>query len=203
MPALPPWRAAGLNAAPRTHRTTAKRPAILRRDHPDWVHVTHPDNITSIIARGLLVEPPQRVYTANDPLATLGGIYVAPAHHLDALIDRYCEMWGEAVILHVTLLAGTRFCLDEDAIEEFAFTDDAGLQAYADLFGTTGALLDKAIAATSIQAPGVRLRRDRGALDRWSCRLATMLDQTQLAAFDLRLFDPPQIDDIVIERCRG
>lgn len=198
-----PRHTRSLNAAPRTHRTTAKRPAILRRDHPDWVHVTRPANITSIIARGLLVEPPQRVYGATHPNATLGGIYVAPAHHLDNLVDRYCEMWGEAVILTVTLRAGTRFCLDEDVIEEFAFTDDDGLQAYADLFGTTPALLDEAIAATIIQAPGVRLRRDRGALDRWSCRLAQMLDQTQLAAFDLRLFDPPQIDDIAIERCRG
>ena len=197
-----PRHAYGLNAAPRTHRATAKRPAILRQDHPGWIHVTHPDNIASIVARGLLVEPPQRVYAATDPFATLGGIYVAPAQHLDSLIDRYCEMWGEAVILHVTLLAGTRFCLDEDAIEEFAFTDDDGLQAYAALFGATRALLDKAIAATIIQTPGTRLRRDRTALDRWSCRLATMLDQSQLAAFDLRLFDPPQIDDIVIERCR-
>jgi hypothetical protein len=198
----------------RVHRTTAKSPAVLRHDLPGWFHVTHPDNVRSIVEHGLLVDPPQRVYASTDPFATLGGIYVSPERHLDNLIDRYCEMWGEIAILGLTLLAGTRFCIDEDILDEFGYADDAELQHYASLFElpaaarragdpkeAVAALLRKAFEATRGKGKS-KYQRDRVALDRWSCRLARMLDQDQLDVFDLRVFDQPRIDDVVIRRCR-
>lgn len=183
-------------------RAIPPTPAVLRYDHVGWVHVTHPDNVASIREHGLLVNPPKRVYGSSDPFATIGGLYVAPMAHLDNLIDRYCEMWGRAAVFHVKLLAGTRFCLDEDVIDEFGYVDDEALRAYANGFNAPTRVLDQAFEETRKKSGGEYLR-NRVALDHWSCRLAQMLNQDELDAFALRLFDPPQILDLQVERCRG
>lgn len=163
-------------------------PATLRHDHAPWYHFTHAERLSGIKKHGLLVEPPQRTYAEGD-FMTIGGIYVGSGQHVDNLRDRFCDQFGDqnVVVLQLRLRAGTRFCLDEDEIDDMQLpTDEELFQRYPSL---DSQLIKRAVKECFSR----RFMGSREKLSEWSCRLAHNLNQNDLEQFMLRLFDPPEI----------
>jgi hypothetical protein len=111
------------------------------------------------------------------------------------------------------LPAGTRFCLDEDDLANLtpfyfeAFDPVAvrkwvpDLAPHASQEAALAALIARVHAEVFYADKTGKQRLRRAAADQWTCRLARMLNQgSGLGMFSLRLFDPPRIDDVQIER---
>lgn len=175
-------------------------PAKLLRDHDNWLHVTHPDLVPSIRRHGLLVHPPGKQYDSG-PFTTIGGIYVAHAQRLNDLEERFCNLFDDAkgiAVVELKLLAGTRFCLDEDEIDGFNLHEDEWDERHGEAFPAVNGSAIQRILRKCFPRRG---KRNLIQLDRWSCDLAQKLDQFYLDGFFLRLFDPPYIKKITILPC--
>jgi len=187
--------------------------AVLQQDDAPWYHITRAEYLEAIVRDGLSPRPTTRTYESGF-YETLGGIYVTPELYLPDVI-RFIQIESrtfEVVVLRLQLLAGTRFCLDEDELNDWH--DESGMGREVSVRAKPGidqVLLQEAVNATVpefqrkkfdkvsqrwfMQTIVVDQEIRREKLELWSCRLARELDQRELQRWRLRLFNAPKIVD--------
>lgn len=184
---------------------------VLQENHAPWYHVTHPSHLESILANGLNPQPKERTYQEGF-YASLGGIYVVAKKLLPAITRAIQIEYGTSgvTILTLQLNAGTPFCLDEDEITDW-HDEDRSQQIVKP--GVTRDLFIAAVDATVpehhvwefdkargkmviTQTLLVSNKERRDLLDKWSCRLAHDINQSQLEHWRLRVFAAPKILDV-------
>ena len=192
-------RRAGMASPPKAR---VVRQGVVGEALDGYFHVTHLRNLDSIQKRGLLVKPPERTYGKEAGVVeTIGGIYLAPAgYKLETVLDMVCSDGKRAQkvgVLAVRVEAGTRFCLAEDEVNAFLGMRDDELEALdAEVFGSSGVIFE------AVADCGHRnFYCSRRKLDRWSCALAKVIDQSKLLRFNIRVFSPPTITAITVEPC--